>query len=121
MDLEDMYSKPDTQKIYTTQEVADLLDVSITHVRRIARLSNVEFTFVTMNRARNMVFNYDAVRLMQYYWKKNCKDRVKVAKKKTEPEEETDGADHPLVFDKRCLKLAFWPDVIPDCFKECEE
>ena len=39
-------------------------------------------------------------------------------------EAEENGADdasaHPLVTDKRWLKLNEWPDVIPDCFKECE-
>ena len=39
--------------------------------------------------------------------------------------EEENGADdasaHPLVTDKRWLKLNEWPDVIPDCFKECED
>ena len=29
--------------------------------------------------------------------------------------------EHPLVTDKRCLNLYYWPDVIPDCFKDMEE
>jgi hypothetical protein len=124
MDLQDMYSKPEKQKIYTTQEAADLLEVSITQLRRIARQANIEFSFVAINRARNMVFNYDAVRLMQAYWKKNRSDRTKVAKaaiKKTEPEEdEISSADHPLVKDKRFLKLSYFPDVVPNCFEEEE-
>ena len=124
MDLQDMYSRPEKQKVYTTQEAADLLGVSVTHLRRIARQANIEFSFVAINRARNMVFNYDAVRLMQAYWKKNCSDRAKVAKatvKNTEPEEdEISCTDHPLVTDKRFLKLSYFPDVVPNCFEEEE-
>jgi hypothetical protein len=30
-------------------------------------------------------------------------------------------AEHPLVTDPRCLKFSYWPDVVPDCFKECDE
>ena len=41
--------------------------------------------------------------------------------KKQKHEEETDGAEkHPLVKDKRFLSLSYFPNVIPDCFKECE-
>ena len=32
-----------------------------------------------------------------------------------------DAKEHPLVTDKRCLNLYYWPDVIPDCFKDMEE
>ena len=27
---------------------------------------------------------------------------------------------HPLVTDKRCLNFNWWPDVIPECFKELD-
>lgn len=27
-------------------------------------------------------------------------------------------AEHPLVTDIRCLKPSYWPDVVPNCFKE---
>lgn len=38
-----------------------------------------------------------------------------------EDEEETDGAEkHPLVKDKRFLSLSYFPNVIPDCFKEVD-
>ena len=29
--------------------------------------------------------------------------------------------EHPLVTDKRCLKLSWFPDVVPICFKDLDE
>lgn len=31
-----------------------------------------------------------------------------------------DFANHPLVKDKRCFKLTWWPDVIPKCFEDLD-
>ena len=29
--------------------------------------------------------------------------------------------EHPLVTDKRCLKLNWWPDIIPKCFEDLDD
>ena len=29
--------------------------------------------------------------------------------------------EHPLVMDKRCLKLNWWPDIIPKCFEDLDD
>ena len=48
--------------------------------------------------------------------------KKELKKKAEETEKETVDLEglHPLVTDKRCLKLGYWPDVIPDCFKEVD-
>ncbi len=28
---------------------------------------------------------------------------------------------HPLVKDKRCFRMSYWPDIIPDCFGDLDE
>jgi hypothetical protein len=101
--------------------VADLLDTSTDKIRNIVSYYHIAHDIVQTKSSRAMLLNYDAVRLVKAYYEQRQKAFVKIPKAAEKPEEETDGADHPLVFDKRCLKLAFWPDVIPDCFKECEE
>jgi len=29
-------------------------------------------------------------------------------------------AEHPLVMDKRCLDFYWWPEAVPECFKNVE-
>ena len=49
-------------------------------------------------------------------------ERAVIKRQKAEEENGADDAEaHPLVKDKRFLKLSFFPDVIPECFKECEK
>ena len=67
-------------------------------------------------------FNYPTIKELQ---KENAdlKEEInKIAFARGNLEEETDGAEkHPLVKDKRFLSLSYFPNVIPDCFKECEK
>jgi hypothetical protein len=72
------------------------------------------------------MLDYDAYRLVKDIHEEKEQRRKEAAKnaelKKQKHEEETDGAEkHPLVKDKRFLSLSYFPNVIPDCFKECEE
>ena len=29
--------------------------------------------------------------------------------------------EHPLVTDKRCLKMSYWPNVVPKCFEDIDD
>ena len=120
-DITHYTQRPDVQKSYTTQELADLLETSTDKIRNIVSYYHIEHEIVQTKNSRAMLLNYDAVRLVKAYHDQRINDRVKIAKAAEKPEDETTGAeDHPLVTDKRWLKLNEWPDVIPDCFKELD-
>jgi hypothetical protein len=121
-DITHYTQRPDVQKFYTTQEVADLLDTSTDKIRNIVSYYHIAHEIVQTKISRAMLLNYDAVRLVKAYYEKRQKAFVKIPKAAEKPEEETEGAEnHPLVTNKRWLKLNEWPDTIPECFKECEE
>ena len=89
-----IYDKPDVQKIYTAFEIAELLDTSVENVRNIAERHEARL---------------------------NKKKQQAITKRLEKTPQETAALeDHSLVTDKRCLDFNYWPDVVPDCFKECE-
>ena len=125
-DITHYTQRPDVQKFYTVQETADLLDTSCDEVRRIIGYYKVKHEVVITKQSRAIMLDYDSFRLVKNVYDEKQKRKAAALKatalKKDKPEEETTGAeDHPLVTDKRWLKLNEWPDTIPDCFKECEE
>ena len=54
--------------------------------------------------------------------KRAALERRKKDSKTTAPQESIDEeAQHPLVTDKRCLKLSWWPDITPNCFEDLDK
>ena len=127
-DITHYTQRPAEQKFYSVQETADLLDTSCDEVRRIVLHYKVKHETVRTKQSRAIMLDYDAYRLVKDIHEEKEQRREEAAKAallKAQKAEEENGADeasaHPLVTDKRCLNMNYWPDVIPDCFKECEE
>lgn len=124
----EMYSmtqRPDKQKSYSVLEAADLLNTSDMEIRRIIGYYKIKHEIVRTKQSRAIMIDYDAFRLVKEIHEQKDKRREEAAKnaelKKQKHEEETDGAEkHPLVKDKRFLSLSYFPNVVPDCFKELE-
>ena len=124
-DITHYNQRPDVQKFYTVQEVADLLETSCDEVRRIIGYYKVKHEIVRTKQSRAIMVDYDSYRLIKDVHEEKDKRREEAAKaallKAQKAEDETSGAEsHPLVKDKRWLKLSEWPDTIPDCFKEVD-
>ena len=125
--MTDAYSltqEPERDRIYTVHEIAELFECSDNVVRNISFRLDIPHTYTTKNKARVVIYPYGSLRLFKNYFDAKAKKRNETALKKVTliREEETTGAeDHPLVTDKRCFNLNWWPDVVPECFKECEE
>ena len=127
-DITHYTQRPDVQKFYTVQETADLLDTSCDEIRRIVLYYKVKHETVRTKQSKAIMLDYDAYRLVKDIHEEKEQRRKEAAERaviKRQKAEEENGADdasaHPLVKDKRFLKLSFFPDVIPECFKECEE
>lgn len=122
--MNNLVEKPEKQKIYTTEEIAQILDTSPTDVRNIASYYHIEYDVIQEGEAHRAYYTYDAYRLIKERVEiRRNKATKKALKKEPERTEEEVAAleDHSLVTDKRCLNLDYWPDVVPVCFKECEE
>ena len=120
-DITHYTQRPDVQKVYTTHEIADLLEISTTLVRNIASYYHIEYQIVQTGHSRAMMFTYDGVReIKARYEARLNKKKQSLVKIERTPEENEKLEDHSLVTDKRYLSLNYWPDVIPNCFEEEE-
>ena len=121
MNLEGIFSitqRPEKQKVYTTEEIAYLLDTSCEKIRQITNYYRVERTVVSTKKSRASVYTYDAMRQIEAYFKMRQQKAEQKKVKQQEPKvcEDESAELHPLVKDKRCLKLNWWPDIVPSYF-----
>ncbi len=113
-------SKPDVQKVYTTKEVAYLLDTSEAIVRGIVQYHNLDQSIVSTTATRTAIYSYDTVRQIKEIHEarqkkmKMCEQKRILESMETEEQEEL----HPLVKDKRFLKLSYFPEVVLNCFED---
>ena len=120
--MNNLVEKPEKQKIYTTLEIAQILGTTLADVRNIASYYHIEHDVVQEDEAHRAYYTYDAYRLIKERFEMRNNKKIKKIIKNYEPVEEVAALeDHSLVTDKRCLDLNYWPDVVPVCFKECEE
>lgn len=115
--------KPEVQKIYTTNEIALLLNTSAAIVRNIVGYYNIPHSIAPTGNSRAAYYSYDTMRIIKQYYeaiqnRADAHQKALLRKKLNEEENEAEENDHPLVTDKRFLKLSYFPDVIPECFKE---
>ena len=113
--------KPETQKYYTTNEIAHLLNTTASTVRSIAYYHNIEYKVCSTTKSRQSMFTYEAYRQIKEIHETGRAKNVQEAKKARELEEGQTLAEadlHPLVKDKRFLKLNYFPETVPSCFLE---
>ena len=108
---------------YTTKQLAELLGISSSCVNNIAIRYNIPKKVLVAERARVAYFSKESLEKFRNILDEMQDKRAKWEQKKAATTAELAETEtlHPLVTDKRWLKLNEWPDVIPDCFKENEE
>lgn len=109
---------------YTTQQVADLAGVSTSCVCNIATRNNIYRIVRPAEKSRVAFYPKEsAEKIIEIISTRRDKRYKATVKKAEETEKETlDLAEiHPLVKDKRCLHLSYWPDITPKCFKDLED
>lgn len=117
--------RPEVQKIYTTQEIADYLETSASIIRNIAHYYNIEKKVCPTKNSRAAYYTYDSVRLIkEHYEAKRNKERQDAISrmKVVKPELTLDEMKklHPLVTEERFLNLNYWPDITPKCFVDLD-
>lgn len=115
----------DDKKKYNADELAEMFNVSVSGIR--SRVSHIKdkstLTKEIVLDARNAphpqyVFTLKEAKLYDIIPKK--RERKAVKPKAPENIEEMRAA-HPLVKDDRFFKLSYFPDVVPNCFKESDD
>lgn len=115
------------ENLYSTNQIAEILKVHKTQVQNavnvleiIAKGKRVE------SRTKCSVFSEAQFDVIRKYVEWGCKRNMSKAQfaslqaeiEKIQCGEET---EHPLVTDKRCLKMNYWPNVVPKCFEDIDD
>ena len=105
---------------YTTKQLAELLGTSSSCISNIAIRYNIPKKVLIAEKARVAYFSKESFEQFRNILDEMQDKRAKWEQKKAEATAALEEAEtlHPLVTDKRCLNLNWWPDVVPECFKE---
>lgn len=121
----DIAHRPEEQKLFTTDEIAEMLDCTTSVIRNITSYYHIESEKVQKTkRARKALYSYEAFKqIKERHEARKNKARQKqiFATREMTPEEIAALEDHTLVTDCRCLDFNYWPEVIPACFQEVEK
>ena len=104
--------RPENERKFTAEQVADALHVSTGYIFTICTLYGIPYEVQREKNVKTALFTYEEMREIKAY--------VHTKKKTVEykaPEQIAKAEEHPLVTDKRCLNLNYWPDPTPECFK----
>ena len=111
------FDGPEEQRTFTTEQIAELLHISLTFVLKAARRNNLQIK-TRQDSSHAYYWTYLDYKVIEKAVQTNKKIN---AMRKPKNVLNTSAINHPLVTDKRCLNLYYWPDIIPDCFKEMED
>ena len=109
----DVDSIPAEARLFSTFEVAKAAGLHPAQINALARKYGVLYSIVNVNGNRKARFTYESMRRLVLIAKTAPKKRDELQFNDVENE-------HPLVTDKRCLNLSYWPDVVPVCFEEVD-
>ena len=111
------FYKPQEERLFNTNDISRTLKVSITFVTSCVRKLGLH-PQVVQNRTHAYYFTRAEYKLIEDYVNNN--KRIAGLRRDKNILNE-DAREHPLVTYKRCLNLYYWPDIVPDCFKDMEE
>lgn len=105
---------------YTTKQLAELLGTTSSCISNMAIRYNIPKKVLIAEKARVAYFSKESLEQFRNILDEMQDKRAKWEQKRTEATAELEEAEtlHPLVTDKRCLNLNWWPDIVPECFKE---
>ena len=104
------------RRLFSIKEIAKMLDCSLLEIRNIINYYHIKFEkMVSGNGVKYAVYSYQAFMRIKVYHESRM-EKARDKKKKIMILDE-----HPLVTDKRCLDLNWWPDITPSCFADLDE
>lgn len=107
-------TRPENERLFSTAEVAEAAGVHPATINALARDNGVLYSIMKIDGKRRARYTYEAMRQLVELASVDHKQR------KTLQYGDDEASEHPLVTDKRLLKLSYFPDVTPECFSEGE-
>lgn len=121
----DVIHEVEEGRLFSIKEIAKMLDCSLLEIRNIINYYHINFEKkVSGNGARYAFYSYQAfkrIELLHESRKEKVRDKKNILCRKVQKEKNNDMDEHPLVTDKRCLDLNWWPDITPSCFADLDE
>ena len=118
-------SLPNKQKLYSTQDIAEMLNCTTSVVRNIVSYYHILSEREERDkRIRRSLFSYEAFKLIKEYRDKRVEkaNRKPIVQSYERTEEEIAALkDHSFVTDSRCLDLNWWPETVPSVFVDDED
>lgn len=113
--------RPETERKFLASDMANALEITLPTFYSLMKKLDLDSSLEKDRRGHKvLVFTHDALARCREELER--RENAENAKRETgRAELEAAQAEHPLVTDPRCLKFSYWPDVVPACFKECEE
>ena len=113
--------KSEADRMFTISDIQRISGASPNIIRGIAERANIE-SFIKKDGRGTVVFDFHSMKQIVSIYKNHSRVDEIVAKNQPKVEKTIEQlrAEHPLVKDDRFFKLSFFPDVVPNCFKECE-
>lgn len=114
------YTKaPKDNRTFTPRDLANMFDTTPSYIHRLKQLLGVGYTKHIGNRDHALFTVSDYIKIKNYI---SVNKKIKLA---SVPDEEKILAasedKHELVTDKRFLNLYYFPDVVPNCFKDLDD
>ena len=95
--IESLNHKPDT---IAASSLLHKCGVDLQTVRTVAQMYGLQPIW----KGKTEIYDYDIVDYISQYVEQN----------------KVDNGNHPLVTDKRCLRLGWFPDTVPKCFEDLD-
>ena len=108
----------------TTNQVADLAECSPACVCITAKKYNIFKVVKPSDTTKKAYFPKESAEKVIEIITTNRERRLQKSKETAEKKEAENSASaelHPLVTDKRCLRLSWWPDIMPKCFEDLDK
>lgn len=113
------------RRLFSIKEIAKMLDCSLLEIRNIINYYHIKFEkMVSGNGVKYAVYSYQAFMRIKVYHEsrmEKARGKLTVLCQKMVKEEAAALDQHPLVTDKRCLDMDYWPETIPLVFMGDEQ
>jgi len=112
--------RPEVERTFLASDMANALEITLPTFYALQKKLDLDCQYKRDARGRKvLVFSHEALkRCAEELARREAAEKAKHA---TEAPTDAELAEHPLVTDPRCLKLSYWPSVIPACFEEADE
>ena len=121
----DVIHEVEERRLFSIKEIAKMLDCSLLEIRNIINYYHINFEkMVSGNGVKYAVYSYQAFMKIKVYHEsrmEKARDKKNILCRKVQKKKIMILDEHPLVTDKRCLDLNWWPDITPSCFADLDE